>query len=413
MNSSVYYFARQPILDADENIIAYELLYRNSATQSALTHTPQHATAEVLVNTLSRNDLQTIIGKRHKAFINIDEPMLFNEILFSLPKDTIILELLETITINERVIERVKSMHQAGFHFALDDVECSKDICLEISPILPYIDIIKLETPAEHPDDKKYISLFKKAHCKVLAEKIETHQRFNHYKELGCDYFQGYYFAKPTIMSSEAIDPCITLILKSVTILTTTKDLESVITLLNQDAAIALQLLRFINSAAFSLKSDIHSIRHAVMMLGTTKLTQWLVLTSYAITHSRGIHSPLLQLAQQRANIMGELASLSLDFKMIEEAVLIGLLSLVDVLLKRPMAEILRELKVDDIIMNSITKREGELGILLQLAQLSEEANYDAIEALLPQLSLTSIQFYEAVERAYIKSETFMQTLTN
>lgn len=411
MSSNQTYFARQPILDVHENIVAYELLYRNSAAQTSVLEAPQHATASVLVNTLSRNDLYGIIGKGHKAFINIDLNMLFDDTLFSLPSDVLILELLETIDITADVVERVKTMHDKGFRFALDDIECTKEKCLDISAILPYIDVVKLETPAERRDDKRYIELFKKAKCQVLAEKIETYDRFNHYKQMGCDLFQGYYFAKPTIIESEAIDPCITLILKSVTILTTTQDLESVIALLNQDAAIALQLLRFINSAAFSLKSDIHSIRHAVMMLGTTKLTQWLVLTSYAISHKGGIHSPLLQLAQQRANIMGELASRCVDFKMIEEAVLIGLLSLVDVLLKRQMKDLLEELKVDSIIKESILNNSGELGHLLRLTKLSEEAKHDDISALLPEVGLNSTQFYEAIERAYIKSEQFMQTL--
>ncbi len=411
--SKTLYFARQPILDINSKTYAYELLYRSADDKDSASVVDDHAaTAQVLVNTLNFTNLEHIVGDAF-AFINIDEDMLMNEMIFSIPKEKFVLELLENITINEDIIQRVKSLNEHGYRFALDDADCSKEYFINFQPIFEYVDILKLDIPALCEKKlNKFLPLFKRFDLTLLAEKVETQEEFDRYKRLGCTLFQGFFFAKPDIIENKNLDPKQMLILQLIRKLQDNAPVNEICQAFEQNAALTIQLLRFINSASFSFKASIKSIRQAVMLLGPSQLRSWLLLTSYATSKSpKGIENPLLHLAQTRSNMMKTLyqnvCKDNCSKENLEKASFIGLLSLIEALLNLPLEDVLNELNVDDEIINTLTTKEGQMGEIFKLVCAIEQFDTTEIEIILNRLSLSEEKLSEAIQTSYEITENF------
>jgi len=408
------FFARQPILDINGRTYAYELLYRNSPKQGfEPIEDDRSATAQVLVNTLNFVELESIIGKAY-AFINIDETILLDDMIFSVPKEQFVLELLETIIVTDEVIQRVKSLKEMGYRFALDDIDCSKEYITNFQPLFKYVDILKLDiTLVDEEMLPRYLSLFKQFNLKVLAEKVETQEQFDKYKGFGCDLFQGFFFARPDIIENKRLDPEQVLILNLINKLQNENDIDDICQSFEQNVALTLQLLRFINSAAFSFRSSIKSIRQAVMLLGPSQLKSWLLLISYAnpSTGAKGMENPLLHLAQTRSNMMQTITQAIYKEKcngvLLDKAAFIGLLSLVEALFQTPVEDILNELNVDDEIMHTLVDHKGDFGTIHQLICALELFDTNSVDKYLLELSLSHEDFSKAVEDAYEITEDF------
>ncbi len=411
MSKSIY-FARQPILDVNSKTYAYELLYRSPTNKDNASFVDNHsATAQVLVNTLNFTHLEDIVGEAF-AFINIDEQMLMDEVISSIPKEKFVLELLEDITITEVVIDRIRSLKEQGYRFALDDADCTKEYFINFQQIFQYIDILKLDIQLlEAEQVKKFLPLFKKFNLILLAEKVETQEEFDTYKKLGCELFQGFFFAKPDIIENRELDPKQLQIIKLIRMLQDSAPINDICQAFEQNAALTIQLLRFINSASFSFKTSIKSIRQAVMLLGPSQLKSWLLLTSYATSKSpKGIENPLLHLAQTRSNMMQVLCKVVCKEQSkanLERAAFIGLLSLIEALLNVPMEDILNELNVDDEIIHILMEKEGTMGEIFKLVCAVEQFETQTIEAILNSLSLTRAQLAEAIQTSYEITENF------
>lgn len=410
-DKNTFFFARQPILNREGRISAYELLYRGSILNAA-TNLPKNATQQVVTNALNLTGLGNLIEKGTKAYINIDEQMLFSDILPTIPKADFIFELLETVEFTDAVIEQVKTLYEDGYTFALDDVVCSKAIISTLMPVLPYVEIIKLESGQEVHGLKPFIALFKKMKLTVLAEKVETKDEYMAFHELGCDLFQGYFFARPTLISGNKVNTKAALVFHAITLVGQDK-IEETLDLFAQDAALTLQLLRYINSAAFSFRSDIKSTRQAITLLGANQLKQWLTLMSYAMGSEEGIHSPLLKLAQERANMMTLISETCIGEQAKEQAGFIGMISLIDALFQRPLNELLDELHIDTAICDILLRTsECEIGKIYQLVLVIESFDNNEINRILEQLGLDFVTFAGLLEESYRRSEAFMETMS-
>ena len=395
-----FYFARQPILDTQNTIVAYELLFRNN-TLNSLTDCPRNATSQVLMSTLNRIGLQDIVGETSKAYINITQEMLFDTNISMIPKNNFILELLETISITPEVIRRVQELHQNGYTFALDDLLCNDTHIQEVKPLLPYVSIIKLEANQDKKLLEKYVPLFKKMNLKVLAEKVETQEEYLYYKSIGCELFQGYFFARPTMITGTKIDPELINIFKVISEVSSQNNVKDAAYLFESDAALTFQLLRYINSASFSFRQSIKTIKQALQLLGPHKLIQWLTLMTYVIESGDKSTSPLLHLASERANIMAALCSLTHDEASQDIAAFIGLLSLVDALCKKPMKELLTQLHIDISLQKILLEKEGTLGIFLELVLALEQQDHTKIDDILETLDINFQDFAYSLAKAY------------
>jgi len=413
------YFARQPILDLQGQTFAYELLYRTSPSHDfSPIKDDKLATAQVLVNTLNFVNLENLLGKAY-AFVNIDESLLMDDMILSIPKKQFVLEILETVTMSEAIVNRVKELRELGYRFALDDIDCSKEYIKNFQPLFKYIDILKLDiTLIDEQALPRYLALFKQFDLKVLAEKVETQEQFDKYKALGCDLFQGFFFAKPDIIENRRLDPEQVLILNLIKQLQNDSDTDVICHNFEQNVALTLQLLRFMNSAAFSFRTPIKSIRQAIVLLGPAQLRSWLLLISYAnpSTGAQGLQNPLLHLAQTRSNMMQTLTQAIYQDRcngvLLDRAAFIGLLSLVEALFQTPMQTVLNELNVDKEIMHSLIEKKGEFGTIFQLITAVELFDTDMVDSHLAELSLSHNDFSKAIEDAYEITEQFAASLS-
>lgn len=406
-----FFFARQPILNRDRVIIAYELLYRDNAYSVTSAPMPPYATEQVLVNALNIAGLSNCLEQDTKAFINLNEKILFSDILTNIPKQHFVFELLEHIQYTPEIIERIRDLHDQGYTFALDDVVCSDAIMQNLEPILPYVGVVKLDLSLQNVQGiKPYIDHFKTLGVTVLAEKVESRDDYLAFKEMGCDLFQGYFFARPTLVSGKKIDPRIIHIFHIIELLNQMRHDEA-LEVFEQDASLTLQLIRYINSAAFSFKSRIKSVRQATALLGTLHLKQWLTMMGYTLQSKEGLHSPLLKLAQERANIMRLLAQYVPDKVSTEDAAFIGLISLVDALFDKPLESVLHDLHIDHVIIDVLTlQHQGMMATIYALA-LSVESGDETMHEHLTTMGLDYKTFGHIVALGYERTETFNQAM--
>ena len=193
------YLGRQPIFDRRQNLVAYELLYRSGAVGEARVTDDAAATAEVIRRSFQRIGIATVLGKAD-GFINLDAEMLFSRQIDRLPGDRMVLELLETVAINDDIIERCRQLKQRGFRLALDDVSFYSD---SYAPLFEMADVIKIDLPLL--DEARLAALvgqLKPYAGKLLAEKVETRARFEECRALGFQLFQGFFLSRPTLLAA-------------------------------------------------------------------------------------------------------------------------------------------------------------------------------------------------------------------
>ena len=212
-----FFLARQPILDRKESLCAFELLFRSgskSAEAGVLDDT--HATAQVMVNVFGDMGIANVLGA-NKGFINLDAEFLYSDTVELLPRNQVVLELLETIVIDDAVIARCRELKAMGFSLALDDVLELGD---DIKPLLDVVDVIKLDltqiAPARLPE---LVKEFRKYPVKLLAEKVEDREQAKSCMEMGFDLFQGYYFARPEMLSGKRADASKMVLLRILTLM--------------------------------------------------------------------------------------------------------------------------------------------------------------------------------------------------
>lgn len=375
-----FFLARQPILNRNQGLVAYELLFRRTEAGAASIINDLAATAAVIEHA-SELGMDNVIGTS-LGFVNIDAAVLMSDFVRFLPRDKVVLEILETVTVTEPVLARIKELKQEGYTFALDDVISDTEA---ICKLLPLVDIIKidiLDTPASKL--ARLCGKFKSAGKKLLAEKVETVEQVRLCLDLGFDYFQGYYFAKPVILTGKKLTASQLALMKLVGLINSDADNADIERAIKQDASLCLNLLRMVNSPALGTGNRIASLGQALLLLGRRQLQRWLQILLYAEPgRSVGAVSPLLALAATRARLL-ELMSHQLkpgDRMKADIAFTVGIMSLMDALFGLPMEKILEQIAVTETIGTALLSRTGSYGEMLQLAEYMER--YEESGALL------------------------------
>lgn len=382
--SNFLYIAKQPIFDIDQHILGYELYYRNNDKDMSLPE-KRLATASVLVNALNQMGLRTLVGDS-LAFINIDAKILLTDIIYTIPKDRFVLELNEDILINQKEYECIKALHKQGYTFALDNVTFTEDHLFNIEKVFPHVDYIKIDTTAtdfELLNEK--IGLFKGK--KLIAQKIESVFVHSAYKEIGFDYFQGFYLGEPELIKKNRIDPHHLGVIRLFNLLQGTIPMREICSEFEQHNEIMLQLLQFVNSGGFAFETTPKSICDVLEFIGKKSLMQWLMLIVYAKSGRTGDQdiNPSSILVQNRIDLMlGILKRMNKDSEeYVTQARFISLLSLLEAVFEMPLAVILDELGVEDVIKNAILFNEGDLGKLYALVLALENSDKEKSEKML------------------------------
>lgn len=367
-----YFIARQPIFDSKVRLFAYELLFRTSQQNSApLRFDENQATADV-ITTSAEIGLGNLTGG-HLGFINLPQQFLTNPDLIPISPEGIMLELLETITLNEESIDGIRTLHERGFRIALDDYIDHPDY----EQVLPLIDTVKLDIQ-DLPREQwaRMIERLRGYNCKILAEKVETHEEFEALKALGVDYYQGYFFAKPKVISGKRMTSNkIALLQLLATVNDPESDIEELHLLISRDVALGVRALSYVNSVANGLRRRIESIREAVVYLGRRTIKQWVILYMMASVDDKP--SELLTLALVRAKLC-ELIGQRLGQPDIDSFFTIGLFSILDSLMDSDLETILGQLAITTEMEAALLHEEGIRGEVLHYAKAVAAGNSQA-----------------------------------
>lgn len=376
------FIGRQPILDTKQQIIAYELLFRDSAhAQDAVIEDNLKSCARVLVNTMSDMGAQWLLGDK-LAFINVSEELLHSEFLELLPPQRTVLEVLENVPASESVVARLKELRSQGFQVALDDFIPTADN----APLLQCAQYIKLDVH-EHGLENiaRLFNQLKVLPVKLIAEKVETHEEFEACKKMGFHYFQGYYFAHPETLTAKVINPSYASVLDLLNMVSKDAEVKDVETGFKRDPALSFKLLRYINSVGFGLSCEIQSIRHALTILGTKQLYRWLTLLM--VTAGENAAAPaLMKTAITRGRLTELLGTDYFDKADRDNLFIVGVFSLLDAMLEMPMDQVLEKVLLPEAVTDALLNREGIYGPFLQLAEACEDADSSRIAQLAASL---------------------------
>ncbi len=391
------FVGRQPIFDLEGETYAYELLYRASADAQACITDDLESAAATIANAVLDTGLERITRSK-LAFVNCTRDFLLSEDFRLLPAAQVVLEILENIEPDPELLDVLQRARDDGYRFALDDFVYAP----QYRPLLDFADIIKMDFRLQSPEEiARDLQKFTDFDGQLLAEKIETHEELEQAKALGFHLFQGYFFARPKTLTTQALPVSALQSLQNMA-QADSADLETLEDIFNQDVSASLRLLRYVNSAALSLPSEIQSVRHAARMVGVLELRRILKMVSVA---GLAAEAPveLLLLSLIRARFCAAFAkTCNLDE---DAAFSLGLLSLVDALLGREMREILDEIPFNQQVKDALLGESNELSVLLEAAQAFAYGDLQKIASISAPFSVstqTLAQHYiEAIEAAH------------
>jgi EAL and modified HD-GYP domain-containing signal transduction protein len=369
MPSDEFFLARQPILGRDQKLVAFELLFRAAPEHEDAQLTDYAAATATVISHASQLGMEQVVGEQ-LAFVNVDEVVLKSDFVRFLPPDRVILEILETVQPNDEVLARVRELKELGFKFALDDVIGHSE---QVSKLIDLVDVIKIDLKGVTREELTVLAKsLRGARQKLLAEKVETVEEFRLCLELGFEYFQGYYFARPAILSGKKISPSELVVLRLLELIATNADNAAIEAAVKRDALLSMNLLRLVNSRAAGPDRHIESVSQAINQLGRSQLQRWLQILLYSTPDGRvELNSPLLQMATTRGRLL-ELMSQALhpgDVASAETAFTIGMMSLMEALLSIPMAGILDRVDVAQEVKGALLDRAGDYGAMLSVAE--------------------------------------------
>lgn len=387
--SQELFLGRQPILDRGQNLAAFELLFRSGHVGGAMVDDDVVATATVINHAFTELGVETVLG-RHQGFINLSAPLIMSDVIELLPKGKVVLEILETVKVSPQLLERCSSLKAAGFTLALDDFEGNEE---EFGPLLDIVDIVKVDV--QHLDTaalERITARMKQRRLRLLAEKVDNRETFDQCLALGYELFQGYYFAKPTIITGRRLSHAETALMRLLGLVLGDAETASIEAVFKQNPDLSINLLKLVNSVAVGgVGGRIESLRQGITLLGRKQLQRWLQLLLFTLSSAPNADfpSPLLLLAATRGKLM-ELIAHALnprDRDRQDRAFMTGILSLVTALLGMPLSEVVGNVAMAADVKAALLERSGELGDMLNLVECLELSDVPAIEAVLSRLA--------------------------
>jgi len=389
MISEEIFIGRQPIIDRHQQLFAYELLFRSSRQKnSAEVLDNLSATTNVIMHAFADLGIEAALGS-YKGFINCDESLLISDMLEALPSDKIVLEVLETVEVTPAIVERCKELKARGFTIALDDFIKYED---KYKPLLEVIEIVKVDImPLDQASLTEATRALRKWPLTLLAEKVDSQEQAAFCNKLGYELFQGYYFAKPTIIAGKKLNLSQLALLQLLGLVLADGEVPEMEKVLKHEPGLTMNLMRLTNSVATGVRTKVTSMRHAIQVLGMRQLQRWLQLLLYTnpAGGNNSIAGPLLQLAATRGRLM-ELMAAKLrpgDRKFEDHGFMSGIMSLMPTLMGIPMEEILRTVNFGDDVRDALEARGGTLGTMLGLTEALEGSDIQLCHDLTEKLS--------------------------
>jgi c-di-GMP phosphodiesterase len=384
-----FFLARQPVLDRQQALFGYELLFRSAPVGPAEFGSGVSATATVIAHA-AQLGLARAIGDA-TAFLNVDAEVLASDIYAFLPRERVVLELDAACEPDDALLGRIAELGAHGFRFAAAGAAEGA----ALARLLPLVDYVKMDLRA-----MPIVTLLgltprmRAAGKKLVAEKVETREEYKTCLDLGFDYFQGFHFARPVVLGGRKLSPSQVAVLELMNLVGSDADNSEIERAVKRDATLALNLLRVVNTPAAGVGRRIDSLSQALIVLGRRQLQRWLQIMVYAEPHNHGhILAPLLMLATTRARLMELLAQrLRPGQRQVADiAFTVGIMSLMDTLFGVPMADLVEQVPVSEDVAHALLRRGGFFGQLLHLAESIErmDEDEDLLTPALAELAIT------------------------
>lgn len=396
------YMARQPIFDTENHVYGYELLYRSNGKQNEYNGVDgDESTADVVTNAFFGLNINEIIGGS-KAFINFTSNLLKRGVPKMISPDLVVVEVLENLMMDDQLLGACQELKERGYTLALDDFEYDHSY----SELFELGDIVKIDfrTPQKSIEETAYICRY--CNKLMLAEKIESQEEFEYAKRLGCSFMQGYFFAKPTIMSKSSLTPLPLNLMRVMQLVSQPEpEFSDIVDVISCDTAMCQRLLRLINSVYFGVRNRVSSISQALVILGLDYLREWIYLMGMQrITHIDNVEvmrlSLLLAKFCKRLALMVPQAQPDAD-----SYYLMGLLSMVTYGGERALAQALEEFPLTQEIKNGLMGKGGIYSDIFDLAYSYEKGDWETVDKYVEQYHLDSSKISEAFVQCVKEAE--------
>jgi c-di-GMP-related signal transduction protein len=389
------FLARQPILTNEKLVFGYEILSRFSPENYCRPPDGEAAHVNAIDELFVFGLKHMTLG--HPAFLNCTREFLLRDYLELLPKDLVVGEILETVKPDADVLAACRRMKQKGYRLALDDYQDGP----EMEPLFELADFVKIDfLMTSLPDQEALARKFRRMGIRVLAEKVETFEQFKRGVDMGYELFQGYFFCRPEMMKRHDLAANKLINLRLIEAATQPQvNLELIADLVKQEVSVSYRLLRYLNSPVFPLAMRVHSIPHALSLLGERATRKWLsVVCVAAIGEEKP--SELVKVALTRARLCELLAETFNMWAETEDLFLLGLLSVIDALLDMSRPDVLATLGVSDEIKDALNGRPSPFRAIFDVVLDYESGNWDLFSASSRALGLDEQSIPELYRRA-------------
>ena len=395
------FIARQPIFDEKLRLFAYELLFRAGGDKNVFQPRPE-ASSTVIVDSMMLFDLQILTGHA-KAFINVDQSALQYRAPRLLPPDRVIIEILETVVPTPEVVQLCRDLCSCGYILALDDfIDHPK-----WEPLIHLAKFIKVDFRSSDSDTRRsMVQRFRGRGIHLVAEKVETQNELNEARSLGYTYFQGYFFCKPSMISQRDIPGNKLNYVRLLEAVSSTEfSQETVENLLKQDPALVYKLLRYLNSPLLGLRSEVRSVRHAMTMLGEDEFRRWVSIV--AIVAMASDKPPeLIRTALTRA-FFCEQISLPVGMAPVSsDLFLMGLLSVTDAILDRPIDHVLASLPVSTDLRTALCGGSNRYRDIYETLLTYERGDWTALASTASRLGVIENQVPDCYQSAAARASS-------
>jgi c-di-GMP phosphodiesterase len=373
MSDSFPLLARQPIFNVHMKVVAYELLCRSSHINKANFNDGDAASSQVLLSAFTELSINNVVGK-HQAFINFTRNLLQTPPPFD--RKQLVVEVIEGQKVDASMLHALKVLRENNYTIALDDFVLTP----ETEHLIPYADIIKLDVlQLSTSDVNTHIEYLKPFGITLLAEKVETYEMLEFCKSAGFDLFQGYFLARPQIISGRKMSDNRQSVLQ---LLSAMQDpevpVDKIEKMLARDAVLSFKLLRLVNSAAFGLARTIDSLKQAIMLLGLNKIKNWVNILAMSNLGDKPHELSVSALTRAR---MCELIANQLNGNPKTDGYFtVGLLSTLDAFMDAPMASLLDSISLSKHINDAILRQLGSEGKVLEITTHYEKGAWDKID---------------------------------
>ena len=399
------YVARQPIVDTSQQLYAYELLFRDGEKNCFPNISPDEATSRILAASHLNVGLEAVTNGA-LASINFHTDTLLHRFPTSLDPKNVVIEITETVDVSDDLVEACQQINAQGYRLALDDYDLEE----KWQVLLPLISIVKFDiTTVTDQQIRETVPVLKAHNIELVAERVETKEQFHYYRQLGFDYFQGYFFARPEVirhrkMSSSAVN--MLELLKEST--AAELNIENINTILERDVSLSYLLLRFINNPTVNKRNEITSLKHAMTFMGEQEVRKFIALLSLA-NLSDGQPGEILSMSLVRARFCELILVAMKDQSKPNSGFLTGMLSLIDTLMEQEMRELVNKLPLPADVSGALCGENNHLKQCLQLANAFERGQWGKVRVISTRFGLTQKQLHET----YINALSWAAALQN